>query len=499
MASEDGSNHAADHHTGKDSGRLDQIFSTYLDRLNAGEQLDPLEIIANHPEEGEELLADLEAFLRLRPVTHERQAAPLGTIGDYTLRRRIGRGGMGVVYEAWENSMDRPVALKVLSSALAADQRTFLRFCREARLAGKLHHPNIVGVFGMGIKGDTPHYAMELVKGETLAQIVTKWKNGPPDAAAPFAASREEIGFYSALAKAFAGVAEELLSLASECVRCMPHNPMMGGLRFGLLLATGRLDEARAEAERVMALHLQAGDEYHDLAHLAQGSILREEGSFEEAEKAIRRALEYMPDHTLYRRELARTLEAAGKLTDALSEYDWLTKRQPTWAVGWSGAAQVLNRLERYEEAEVLARKAIGLSPQNTSAYGTLAYALAKTERCEEAVRVAEEGLQAVPGRVEPYLGRGLAQEGLGDPAAAARSFCRALELHPEYVGVHEALAALVGQHENLRDLPEIRRLAESLEAKALASRKKALLERTISVLRGREPSALGDPQQSRE
>jgi serine/threonine protein kinase len=218
MAREDGSDPAADGGTGEDAGRLDQLFSKYLDRLNAGEEIDRLEIIANHPQEGEELLADLEAFLRIGPPPQEGAEASPCTIGDYTLRRRIGRGGMGVVYEAWENSMDRPVALKVLPSAVAADQRTFLRFCREARLAGKLHHPNIVGVFGMGIKGDTPHYAMELVEGETLAQVLARWKKGPPDTAAPFAASREDIGFYSALSKVFAGVADGLQHAHSKGV-----------------------------------------------------------------------------------------------------------------------------------------------------------------------------------------------------------------------------------------------------------------------------------------
>ena len=206
-----------------------------------------------------------------------------------------------------------------------------------------------------------------------------------------------------------------------------------------------------------------------------------------------------MPGHRLYRRELARTLEAAGRSADALAEYGWLAEHSPDWAVGLSGASQVLNRLGRYKEAEALARQAVELPPKNTSAYGSLAYALAKTDRFEEAVRVADEGLRAVPGRVEPYLARGLAVESLGDPAAAARSFCEALELHPEYVDAHEALAALLGRHEALRDLPEVRKLANRLEARVPSSRKPALLERMISVLRAKAPVSFGEPQQRQE
>ena len=104
-----------------------------------------------------------------------------GTLGDYTLRRQIGRGGMGVVYEAWQNSMNRQVALKVLPKAIAVDTKSVTRFVREAQLAGKLDHPNVVHVHAMGLEEQIPYYAMEFVEGETLAQIIarrpTGWSN----------------------------------------------------------------------------------------------------------------------------------------------------------------------------------------------------------------------------------------------------------------------------------------------------------------------------------
>jgi serine/threonine protein kinase/Flp pilus assembly protein TadD len=95
-------------------------------------------------------------------------------IGEYRLVRRLGRGGMGVVYEAWQTSVERRVALKVLPAGLVGDPTLVARFVREARAAGKLQHPNIVSVFDMGIDADTPYYAMEYVEGETLAEILRR-------------------------------------------------------------------------------------------------------------------------------------------------------------------------------------------------------------------------------------------------------------------------------------------------------------------------------------
>lgn len=149
---------------------LDGIVAEYVGRLNAGDTLDPFEILAAHPEWGAEILGRLEVYAEL-----EREEEPLlGTVGDYAIRREIGRGGMGVVYEAWERSIGRVVALKVLPAGMGADRRATARFMREAQIAGQLRHPNIVGVHAMGVYEGTPYYSMELVDGETLAQILTE-------------------------------------------------------------------------------------------------------------------------------------------------------------------------------------------------------------------------------------------------------------------------------------------------------------------------------------
>jgi len=139
----------------------------YIDRLNTGEMVARDEILAAHPAIGERIFEELATFLEVYPP----EDPPVAVLGDYRLVRRIGAGGMGVVYEAWQVSVERSVALKVLPAGIAADTRALLRFLREGRVAGKLRHASIVAVHGMGVESDTPYYAMELVEGLTLAQL----------------------------------------------------------------------------------------------------------------------------------------------------------------------------------------------------------------------------------------------------------------------------------------------------------------------------------------
>jgi len=90
-------------------------------------------------------------------------------IGGYRLESKLGQGGMGVVFKATETSLDRPVALKVLSPKIAEDERSLQRFLREARSAAKLRHPHIVAAYDVGQSPEGYHYfAMEFVDGESL-------------------------------------------------------------------------------------------------------------------------------------------------------------------------------------------------------------------------------------------------------------------------------------------------------------------------------------------
>ncbi len=152
--------------------KLERLVGRFVDRLTAGESIDPAKVLAEEPELGREVLKELETFLALGAP--DRPSTPLGSLGEYELRRQLGRGGMGIVYEAWQASMDRRVALKVLPAALASDQKSLMRFLREARSAGKLSHPNIVAVHAMGIDKGVPYFVMELIEGETLAQMLVR-------------------------------------------------------------------------------------------------------------------------------------------------------------------------------------------------------------------------------------------------------------------------------------------------------------------------------------
>src|SRR3954467_12767213 len=104
-------------------------------------------------------------------------------LGDFEIVREVGRGGMGVVYEARQVSLNRKVALKVLASGLGLSSKAVERFHREAEAAARLHHTNIVPVYATGEQDGTHFYAMELIEGPSLDQVLKRLKqagDGPP-------------------------------------------------------------------------------------------------------------------------------------------------------------------------------------------------------------------------------------------------------------------------------------------------------------------------------
>ena len=90
-------------------------------------------------------------------------------LGEYVLEKRIGKGGMGQVFRARQESLDRLVAVKVLPKELAKDDTFFARFEREAKSAASLIHPNVIQIYSYGVEKDVPYFAMEYVEGEDLA------------------------------------------------------------------------------------------------------------------------------------------------------------------------------------------------------------------------------------------------------------------------------------------------------------------------------------------
>src|SRR5579883_2318261 len=102
----------------------------------------------------------------------------LGKIGKYEIKARLGEGGMGVVYQAWDPDIQRPAAIKLMSNKLAKNSDIRERFLREARACGALQHPHIVVVYEFGECNDAPYIAMEYLSGLSLAKIIEAIASG---------------------------------------------------------------------------------------------------------------------------------------------------------------------------------------------------------------------------------------------------------------------------------------------------------------------------------
>ncbi len=111
-----------------------------------------------------------EAASTVRPPPSPLSAA---TLGDYELHREVGRGGMGIVYEATQISLRRSVAIKTLPFAAVLDQQQVARFRNEAQAAASLHHPHIVPVYAVGCERGVHYYSMQLIDGDTLEQTMS--------------------------------------------------------------------------------------------------------------------------------------------------------------------------------------------------------------------------------------------------------------------------------------------------------------------------------------
>jgi tetratricopeptide (TPR) repeat protein len=124
----------------------------------------------------------LETAKRQTPPPRPPAAAIPERLGDYRILGELGRGGMGVVYEAVQESLGRSVALKVLPGHARLDTQRRLRFGREAQAAARLHHTNIVPVFGVGEHEGLPYYVMQFIPGRGLDQVLADLRRGdsPP-------------------------------------------------------------------------------------------------------------------------------------------------------------------------------------------------------------------------------------------------------------------------------------------------------------------------------
>lgn len=156
------------------------LADDFLDRCDRGERPDPEEYAARHPKAAPAIRRALR-WLRPNPpgadpVEPSSDPDPTPVIGrvlsDFRIVREVGRGGMGVVYEAEQVSLGRRVALKVLPFAALSDPRLLQRFKNEARAAAALDHPHIVKVHAVGEDRGTHYLAMQLIDGRPLSDLI---------------------------------------------------------------------------------------------------------------------------------------------------------------------------------------------------------------------------------------------------------------------------------------------------------------------------------------
>ncbi|MBN8600917.1 MAG: protein kinase [Planctomycetes bacterium] len=155
--------------------RLLAATHAYMDELELGNTPDRKKYFAQYPDIASQLAEyfdgiDLAHSLKPRkPLTSGPQSEPLG---DFRLMREIGRGGMGIVYEAMQMSLGRLVAIKVLPFSASLDDRRLRRFKTEAQAAAQLHHTHIVPVYAVGVERGVHYYAMQLIHGQSVAEAI---------------------------------------------------------------------------------------------------------------------------------------------------------------------------------------------------------------------------------------------------------------------------------------------------------------------------------------
>jgi eukaryotic-like serine/threonine-protein kinase len=176
-----------------DGSQLVALVDQLLAKTRAGSPVDIERVVADHPDLAVELrelwavAALAEEFgSQTSPTDDARQfrqehspaAARLGQLSsgfdDYELFEELGRGGMGVVYRAWQRSLDRVVALKIVLAGSAATRADLARFRGEAETAAQLNHPHIVPIYEVGEHNELPYFTMRYVRGTTLAERIAE-------------------------------------------------------------------------------------------------------------------------------------------------------------------------------------------------------------------------------------------------------------------------------------------------------------------------------------
>ncbi|MCH9723826.1 MAG: protein kinase [Planctomycetes bacterium] len=177
------SHHAIKSLTPPEIPELEQIADAFITQIRSGYNPEISEYVERYPalaKEIEEVFPAIAALEAGKNVDHSSGKVSLGErtpeqLGDFKIIREIGRGGMGVVYEAIQESLNRRVALKLLPRHSLLGEKQLKRFRREAELTASLHHTNIVPVFGVGENEGFHYYVMQLIEGVGLDELAQQF------------------------------------------------------------------------------------------------------------------------------------------------------------------------------------------------------------------------------------------------------------------------------------------------------------------------------------
>ncbi len=167
---------------------LDQLTEAFLTEHRSGHGSSVHDFAKKHPAVAEELETILPAALAMEGLKRQQQQQHmqpqflqtdgLQRLGDFRILNEVGRGGMGIVYAAEQESLGRKVAVKVLPTQMLLDPRRLQRFQQEAQTAARLHHTNIVPIFGVGEQDGYHYYVMQLITGQGLHHWLQEQKPG---------------------------------------------------------------------------------------------------------------------------------------------------------------------------------------------------------------------------------------------------------------------------------------------------------------------------------
>jgi eukaryotic-like serine/threonine-protein kinase len=245
-----------------DYGRFDELAEELAERYRRGERPSLDEYVNRLPGMADEIREMFAALLEVEQVEEgarddmRRPLAPAlarqREIGDFRIVREVGRGGMGVVYEAEQISLGRRVALKVLPGHLVGDSKALERFRREAKAAARLHHTNIVPVFDVGHDRDVAFYAMQFIQGQGLDQVIgelqrQRCRDGRPVGEDHAASGRHERPFNASKSASEATPGARSRTLGQMAESLLTGRFLTGGLEPGAGVAGQTIESAATE------------------------------------------------------------------------------------------------------------------------------------------------------------------------------------------------------------------------------------------------------------